>query len=71
MAALGVPEAAQQRLRQLQVSYLVSKRDLFLFTEGLLLGMGLSPDDWELDTATMRLHRQKAPVEVYANGIEN
>lgn len=74
MMTLGVPLAAQERLRQLHAVHLLTRRDLFCFVEGVLLGMGLNPDEWDLDIATMALHQQEKEVvqtEVYANGTED
>ena len=71
MSTKVVPKIAQAQVRGLYAAYLQSKQDLTCFVEGLLLGMGLNPSEWELDTATMVLHRQEGPTEVYANGLEN
>lgn len=67
LAALAIPEAAQARLRQLEAIESDARRNLFCFVEGLLLGMGLDPDEWELSTGTMSLHRQEA-AGVNSNG---
>ena len=53
MEILAVPEAAQQRVKQLYAAYALSRQDLACFTEGLLLGLGLVPDDWNLDIPSM------------------
>ena len=65
-----IPEAGQQRLKALHLAYVLSKRDLAYFSEGLLLGMGLSPDDWEVNTHTMALTPQ-SEAKVQSNGVEN
>lgn len=53
-----IPEIARKRLALLNAAYVLSKRDLSLFAEGLVLGMGLSPDDWEINTRSMTLTPQ-------------
>ena len=70
MANQPVPEAAKERLKQLYAAYAVSRRDLVCFTEGLLLGLGLDPDDWDLDTRTMTFHSQPLPPPVEVNNLE-
>ena len=67
MDKVAVPLAAQKRLKQLYADYMLSRQDLLSFTTGLLLGMGLSPDDWELDTRTMTLTPQEVE-KVGSNG---
>lgn len=62
MVVLAVPEAARERLKALHAAYLLSKRDLFCYTEGLLLGMGLSPEDCELDTGKMTVSSPGSPL---------
>ena len=73
-----VPEAAQQRVKSLYAAYALSRQELASFVTGLLLGMGLNPAAWELDTTTMTLRPQE-PQEfqepqgstVGANGARN
>ena len=67
MDKVAVPLAAQKRLKQLYADYMLSKEYLLSFTTGLLLGMGLSPEDWELDTSTMTLTLQEEE-KVGSNG---
>ena len=73
-----VPEAAQQRVKSLYAAYALSRQELASFVTGLLLGMGLNPDAWELDTTTMTLRPQEpqefqGPQESMAgsNGARN
>ena len=70
-----VPEAAQQRVKSLYAAYALSRQELASFVTGLLLGMGLNPDAWELDTTTMTLRPQepKEPLgsTVGSNGARN
>ena len=55
---IAVPRAAQPQLRQLYAAYTLRKQELACFVSGLLLGLGLDPDDdWNLDTFTMSLTR--------------
>ena len=59
MVDVAVPEAARERLAYLYAAYILRRRDLAVFAEGVLQGMGLSPDDWDLDTARMVFHPQR------------
>ena len=68
MANQPIPEAAQQRVKQLYAAYALSRQDFTSFVTGLLLGMGLDPDDWELDINAMVLTPQQ-PGKVATNGL--
>ena len=70
MANQPVPEAAKERLKQLYAAYAVSRQNLACFTEGVLLGLGLDPDDWDLDTRTMTFHSQPLQPPVEVNNLE-
>ena len=70
MEQIAVPEVAHSRLKQLYTAYALAKQDLACFVEGIVLGMGLSPDDWELDTSTMTLVSQQ-PAEAGRNGSKS
>lgn len=68
METIAVPDAAQPEVRRLYAAYALSRQDLAVFVNGLILGMGLSPDDWALDTRTMTLTPQQvAEVAKVAN----
>lgn len=67
MESIAVPDAAQGEVRRLYAAYALSRQDLATFINGLILGMGLSPDDWELNTSTMTLTSQ----QVATNGSTN
>ena len=72
MAILTLPQAAEQRLRVLYAAYVLSKRDLACFAEGLIIGMGENPDNWELDTNSMTITSQHDSTSVGAsNGTTN
>ena len=70
MANQPVPEAAKERLKQLYAAYAVSRQNLACFTEGVLLGLGLDPNDWDLDTRTMTFHSQPLQPPVEVNNLE-
>ena len=69
METIVVPEAAQPRLKHLYAVYALSRQDLASFVTGMLLAMGLDPDDWDLDTTTMTLTHQ-VPEKVGINGLQ-
>jgi hypothetical protein len=74
---LAVPIAAQQRVRQLYAAYMLSRRDFVNFTTGVLFGMEVDPDIWELHTDTMTFTPQEKEsivdsalvIEVNSNGV--
>ena len=70
METLAVPEGARPRLKHLYAAYALSRRDLASFVTGMLLTMGLDPDDWNLDTTTMTLTFQES-TKAGSNGIQS
>lgn len=54
---IAVPAVAQPRIRELYSAYQSAVQAMTLYLNGLITGMGLNPEEWELNTSTMTLHR--------------
>ena len=62
VAAVAVPALAQAPLRALLANYVRARKELELYTQGVIDSMGLQGDRWELDSQAMVFRPEQAQV---------
>lgn len=55
---IAVPASARARIHELYSNYQSAVQAMTLYLNGLITGMGLNPEEWELNTSSMMLFRQ-------------